>query len=405
MDNYQTFELSENDSHLLDNVSEVRRECLTFGVELEFLIAGLADEYEDPNPNDPRSVRGLVGDPSSRKVSPYLLEHIVEVLLKEGVPAEDCVDTKARKPWKVDDPESWVVTTDSTIEYPPLPEDDPRNIYHYHRIEVCSPALYFNETSLAAVAQVCGILSSNFRVQLNWSCALHVHVGRSMKGFDLRAQRKFLATLFTFEPQIQKIHPLAFQSTKEGFYQYAPTLRDWSALRNIPGVRVPQKSDSDMRKSELEREYLTTALNSLFQASSQELQKLAGFKMSTERSDAKMAYNIKNLTDATSGLLGVLLSKRTVEFRQHEGTVDPERVLNWIRFCVGVLEFSDEVEEESLLPFLHRHLELPDASGPAVLNMGEILTALGMYDIAGYYHNIVGVPAPAVDLGELGDIE
>lgn len=400
MDNQETirtFKLNDNDQPLSD-VLDVDGFALTFGVELEFMIAGLQEDSKDPHPKDPRPVddrfswlhAGLRADED-------ILDHIGRTLFENGVRSEECPDTK-RNNFIVDYPESWVVTSDPSIQPPPLPEHHRHyGVFKYHKVELNSPALYFNENSLAAVAQVCGIMTSSYRVHTNWSCALHVHVGESRRGFSLRTQQNLMATLLTFEPQFQKIHPSAFRGAPDNLYPYAPDLRNWSSLRDLPGLHVPTRQSSAREKADIEREFLTRALDEIFEAELGDLQRLASFKgPRREGTDGRMAYNIKNLYDAPAGTLGEPKSKRTVEFRQHEGTMDPERVVNWIRFCAGLLEFADTVKQETLRPFLERHLELPDATGPAVLNMGQILTALGMYDIAGYYHNLVGVESTAV---------
>jgi hypothetical protein len=74
------------------------------------------------------------------------------------------------------------------------------------------------------------------------------------------------------------------------------------------------------------------------------------------------------------------LSKKTVEFRQHEGTVDDEKVENCIRFCVGVVEAACRAEFDFLETLSKKYID----DTPEDTAIGEVLEVLGMEDIAAY---------------------
>jgi hypothetical protein len=40
-------------------------------------------------------------------------------------------------------------------------------------------------------------------------------------------------------------------------------------------------------------------------------------------------------------------TKKTIEFRQYEGSIDPDAVTNWVRFCVGLVKFADSTDPEN----------------------------------------------------------
>lgn len=98
-----------------------------------------------------------------------------------------------------------------------------------------------------------------------------------------------------------------------------------------------------------------------------------------------MAYNLNYLVDPQPGTIGEKGSKKTIEFRQHEGTIDPTRVTNWVRFCVGLMELADTCVPQYLRKFLNRNID----DRLHIMNMGMICSALGMYEIAEYYDEIV----------------
>lgn len=376
---------------LQSDAPKVDRDRLTFGVELEFTIVGLEEQYKDPTPHDPRSVRGVLGSSRPSKedsVNIKVLEHIADVLNKANIPAEARKGTPPSavnpidNPWTAKDQRSWVVTTDESIEAPKNHGTD----YFFHKIEITSPAFYFGKTTLEAVSQVCGVLSTNFRIHMNETMALHVHVGNKTKGFTTECVRGAIATAFTFEPQIEKIHPEYFR----GEYKYGPNLRDHSRLRNLQESDDPLPGSgtgfSQHQVFERESRYLTASLGKIHNAkTTKSLQQLIHHKNPTLE-HPRMSYNINNLVEPQPGTIGIKDSKKTIEFRQHEGTIDPTRVTNWVRFCAGLMEFADTCEPETLRKFTARNIH----DRLNIMNMKMICDALGMWDIAQYYHEILG---------------
>jgi hypothetical protein len=49
--------------------------------------------------------------------------------------------------------------------------------------------------------------------------------------------------------------------------------------------------------------------------------------------------------------------RRTIEFRAHESTLNPDAVQSWIEFCVQLVEFAYDVQDDVLHPFLRKHVE------------------------------------------------
>ncbi|CAG8977003.1 hypothetical protein HYALB_00012855 [Hymenoscyphus albidus] len=246
---------------------------------------------------------------------------------------------------------SWALDTDPSLVAPNIRgKDDPNANYHFHRVEICSPILLFTEKSLAAVAEVCGILSSNSRIHLNASCGLHVHIGNGMDVFAVETLSKLMATVFTFEPTIDKIHPAA----RRNYPRICPM---------APGLRI------------------------------RDLFELVCYQDRDAAITNRMAYNIVNLLEnepgkprivigGGEGLIGVKNSKKTIEFRQHAGTISPEQVTNWISFCAFLVQFSQSVDETLLRTFLQRHAASTD------LSIGEICSALGMWEVSRYFGNL-----------------
>lgn len=66
----------------------------------------------------------------------------------------------------------------------------------------------------------------------------------------------------------------------------------------------------------------------------------------------RLVYNLDGLAERDASV-----EKNTVEFRGHEGTMDPERITNWINVCVGLVEFADSVDPGEFNKFLWSHVD------------------------------------------------
>jgi hypothetical protein len=76
-----------------------------------------------------------------------------------------------------------------------------------------------------------------------------------------------------------------------------------------------------------------------------------------------------------------VLTKRMIKFRQHESTVDGNMVENWIRFCVGVVEFARTTNLDALFRVLVKDVnDTPDQFG-----IEKVLHILRMGNLADYY--------------------
>ena len=73
--------------------------------------------------------------------------------------------------------------------------------------------------------------------------------------------------------------------------------------------------------------------------------------------------------------------KRTIEYRIHESTLDPERVSHWIRVCLGLVENADTVPRVEFEAFLREHIGDP----PDEFDLVVVLLTLGLGEEAVYY--------------------
>jgi hypothetical protein len=120
---------------------------LTFGVEIEFLLATakevrLEPEWDDsdqktyepdPNPKDSRSIYNLNLAPG-KDLAENVRHHIAATMGNAGIITE--VGKGMDFKWSPTDKSAWVVTTDQTLK-----ASDEK--YDYYHIEIQSPPYYF----------------------------------------------------------------------------------------------------------------------------------------------------------------------------------------------------------------------------------------------------------------------
>jgi hypothetical protein len=97
------------------------------------------------------------------------------------------------------------------------------------------------------------------------------------------------------------------------------------------------------------------------------------------RGGSKLAYYLGDVAcvwDADDDL-----AKRTIEFREHESTLNKHAVISWIELCVRLVEFADDVTEDLLFPFLRQHIE----ETPEQYQLGQLLCKLGLPELAKWY--------------------
>ncbi|KAE8447240.1 hypothetical protein EG329_010934 [Mollisiaceae sp. DMI_Dod_QoI] len=332
---------------------------LYFGVELEFNIAyvhpyeALADPFESrivrfiPTPE--QITTGTSGffdkpltsielfdlsNPDTSMFRNRIMRNTIHNTIREtfataGLPIAINVDDST-----YGDISKWELDTDGTIEEPP----DAR--YHWLPLELISPAYEFTPENLAAVQKACDILTTKFVTNTNNSTGLHVHVSFGLKKmWDFRSLKNVLMFFWAFHTQFDTLHPTHRQ--KDNFF--AKSMRA-SSLMSMGFWERFQKEITPLQGLVLlER---CEDMDELLRA------------VSTDEGDygvgpdRYMVYNVRNIFDLmTPGMLKEK-AKPTLEFREHEGTLDGERVTQWIKLVCEVVKWVETVEPASLIELL-----------------------------------------------------
>ncbi|MCJ1245470.1 hypothetical protein MMC30_002674 [Trapelia coarctata] len=290
---------------------------------------------------DPDVFLGTIS--GAREATRYVVgDTICQLLNQADIP---CVN-KLVDPCVSSSYHQWVLEPDSSIKIPEGEGTDASSVKGlWIGIEIISRILDPTEECVEEVGQVLSLIKSRFRLANNKSTGLHVHVGNGNRGFALSTLKKFSMLVTAFESLINTLHPSE------------RLLSQW--------CRAPSRSADFSDEPEM-----SLRLLKLEQCASVE-DLVAVMNPNDGR---ECAYNLTNLRMRVPGE-----EKLTIEFRQHEGSVNLQAIVNWTRFAVALVEFSHKVPES-------QHLILcVDKSKYPAFTIFSFLVTIGRHDLIDFY--------------------
>ena len=188
-----------------------------------------------------------------------------------------------------------------------------------------------------------------------------------------------MAMIWTFERWIEKIHPPRRRGLKS---EYCHGM-EGSPLFTL--VLTPERRTTGNQMQD--------GLDVVYKTSDDDSSSLLAL---FENDLSRGAYSLRCLDPEND--FGF---KKTVEFRQHEGTIDGVQIASWIRVCVGLVEFADTVDDKFLEWFCRAHVrdEVEDYS------IGMFLNAVGLPIEAVYYSTLVDARKVEEEEQRILDIE
>lgn len=169
-----------------------------------------------------------------------------------------------------------------------------------HTFELVSPPTATDAAGLENIRVAVDVLSQ-LGCTVNRTCGLHVHVDAG--DLTVRDMKRVAKRYAAFETEIDRLHPESRRAN-----QYCNRLNGWASW--------PESDFDNAPAAEHWSDAVRTFVSHLHRT---------GHGWSSR-------YHKVNLTS--------FLVHRTVEFRQHSGTVEPAKVLAWVRFCVAFVESS-----------------------------------------------------------------
>ena len=249
---------------------------------------------------------------------------------------------------------TWTVVGDSSVE----PDDDLKQTpcwcrgsrvqlperqlqdLQYWDVEVVSPILRLNAKSFSDIQNVITTITSRFTVFTPESAGLHVHVGNKTSGFSLQAVKNLAMLVCCFERQFNQLHP----GNRLNNYHCRTPSYEFNRHRHHPQETVKRIEDF-------------TTLSQLI--------------LNFQGGDCG-AYNLYNLDYG---------EKRTIEFRQHAGTLEFPKIYRWVVLCCALIKLVHVVEPEDLREFILTH------SRKSNFSILDLLRALRLEDVAEMFEN------------------
>ncbi|MCJ1230333.1 hypothetical protein MMC12_007006 [Toensbergia leucococca] len=311
---------------------------LTFGVEIEFYIKYFKEDVT-PAMHSARPLEETEREDMKRRGIPRPLScnkairHHISVLLRHAGIAVNQVDERGYDQWTVD--KDCTIHSDADAQEPAVPLEDAVGV------ELISRKLPCCESSFEEIRRVLKIINGTFKTETNSSTGLHVHIGNQEKGFPLTCLKNLCQLVIVFQHQIESVHP---DHRIDNVFCEGPSEMRSLHLREGPkrGISIIQGCERVWQIVEA----MTPTRNA--------------------------AYNLLDLTDSDD--------KRTIEFRQHAGTIDSEEILMWAEFLIGMIHFCKSVPSAEFT-------ELITSQGLSSPDFGflELLEVIGKQNLIDYY--------------------
>lgn len=315
---------------------------LTFGVELEFIAQYDPEDYQEDLLNAEGILWSELCSPVPyRQYGMLVSRRMIRTLNENGflTNGQDAPEDS----WSTD-LSKWTVDTDSSIS--------PVEVEGRYPIELKSPVLDYSSASLTKIEMVVKLLVSKFKLYINESCGLHVHVGNEDRGFTMSTLKEFCSLISVFERQLNSLHPAGrvcnntAQSTGSAFSPRASFGKKLSIIDKLETV-------DDV----VERFH--------------------------PNSDKHMAFNLCNLVKTRTDPLRTPF--RTIEFRQHRGTLDPELITRWVVVVCNLVEKSHMGCRDLIVKHIHDTKD----TGFTVMDLFRDLKILGLAKLTDLYAPLV----------------
>lgn len=322
---------------------------LTFGIEFEFAFAVSPLNFNPPpseatdghplalRSNTPPSQAAKLLHEAFLAINTLLNTHGLETTLTPPDHGTTRIGLRSH------DNLQWHLESDSTIR-------GPNRNYHWLQIELISPILTLTPEGIEEARQVPHLIKQNFRVSTNTSTGMHVHIGDNGLPFSLETCQRIMGFFYVFDEQLKYLHP--------------PSRRDREYARNIRQACMLNISNSWSVVDSLDAIMDTDTIEELE----------FGF------GGRRPAVNLKNLRP------GADPNKKTIEFRQHAGTLDDDRVEAWVRTVGGIVDWCREASEEEYDELVRESAQEEDDNQPlAYPTAVDLLREIGLKDPAKFY--------------------
>ncbi|MCJ1342003.1 hypothetical protein MMC31_000183 [Peltigera leucophlebia] len=225
-----------------------------------------------------------------------------------------------------------------------------------HGVELVSRPLSATSESFDEIKQhlepLRGTASSRHGAMITSHCALHVHVGfpdpapgKPRNTFGLSMLQHLAYLLVMYEAQISRMHPSSRRAGSDAAMKDCITNLDEFAEASVEASYKDVDGDCFEANGELKQyneleEPIVTPI-------SYEISRRLIFTsdMTTAKLVKLMCGSLKDHIVNFTYLLRPAQAARTIEFRQHEGTLNPEAIRWWVSFVLGLVKLADRMAD------------------------------------------------------------
>ncbi|OIW24041.1 hypothetical protein CONLIGDRAFT_121852 [Coniochaeta ligniaria NRRL 30616] len=207
--------------------SNTSRNVLSFGCELEFIVAYVIGDEPDPDADDEHlaPILRLPGDIPSEFSHDYIYKHMKTTLRDAGLTLQD---DDLPLPPDVDEQRARAIFGISVKHDDSLHEgniDKTWNGYRFQGVEVNSSASWTSTIAFQELELLIQVLLHNYRIRVNQSCGLQFHIGNGLRPLNTQTVKRVAALLWCLDPIGCHIHP---PQRRRG--QYSLPIREHSRL-------------------------------------------------------------------------------------------------------------------------------------------------------------------------------
>jgi len=341
-------------------------EDLAVAVELKFLLPLLIEGKADPDPADKRPLQIVGRDSQSDKKACQKLAYdaIAETIRNSGHDATTSFvistqNSAERAFWET----HWIVKKANSAEPGPDEKKKSRGHYVWVGVELSSPKLRAcDNNTQTRLSEVFRALLERHRLVANYTCDVHVHLGRfDGSPYTLSTLKRLGSFLWAAEPTVRSIrNPLS--PNYENVYTWGAEMRRYSRLASAVSKSSQSSLDAEAVVDDGVKHVLSSretnvfpqdrlALCLIWQAKTHcDLGQLLSGPTKQYR---RLGFNFGSfgLEDERSHI-----SPRTVEFRIMEGTDRRDMILGWVVICCRIVEVAMKPSDHRYVAALRRLL-------------------------------------------------
>lgn len=299
---------------------------VSFGIEFEMVVLYNVKDYE-AELKSAEAVHWLSSDPIDlrQKVLHLIQIQMIQVLIDHGIPTN--------KWGRAQDFTKWTVEHDGTVSW----QDS--GLQDWCAIELKTPAFLFDPWALDQVGKALFLVKKHFTAVTNDSCGLHIHVGNCHEGYPLRTLKNFAMLITSFERQFSSLH--SFDRINNHYVRpltdnFSVVMSVWDKLLKIESCRSVE-------------EVINT------------------FNYDNNKWTAYCFLTLLNP------------SLRTVEFRQHSGTLDNDTITHWAKLSTNMISLAHSASHSGFYDIIKAHAHEEN------YNIINLLTDLNLPELAEYY--------------------